>query len=192
MSIEIPVPVIEEAQSGDQLAMAQVVDGSVAQVYGWCMRLGGPRVDAEDAAHDVFIVVVTGLHKLREPACYPAWLFGVTRRVIKKHRSRAWIRRWFGEPRQDVADPALSPASTVASAETADQVWALLDELPHKQREVVVLADLEEHSLPEIARLLDVPVGTVKSRLRLGRERFRKGARRRDLEPMAEWAGGSA
>jgi RNA polymerase sigma-70 factor (ECF subfamily) len=143
-------------------------------VLGWAARLSGPRVDAEDVAHDVFVVVLTRYAELRDPARLPAWLFGITRRVIAAHRRKAWVRYWTGGQVPDVEDRAPRPDERYQTSETARRVVAILERLPAKQREVLVLVDLEERSMPEVASLLEVPVGTVASRLRLARARFEK------------------
>jgi RNA polymerase sigma-70 factor (ECF subfamily) len=128
------------------------------------------------------VVVVTGLDRLKDPSRFTSWLYGITRRVVARHRTRAWVRRWLGEPLEDPPSTDGDVVDRLAGAETAEQVWAILDALPTRQREVLVLADLEGRPLSEIAELLDLPLGTVKSRLRLGRERFRRLAQSRRLD----------
>ena len=184
MSLRISRDLVERAQSGDTGALEQIVDQSVPLVLGWCSRLGGRGVDGEDATHDVFVIVVTRIEGLRDPDRFAAWLYGVTRGVVRRHRTRAWLRRWLGPIEREPVSPRLHPDDDLAAREVRAHVWEILDALPLEQRDVVVLADLEERSLPEIAELLGVPLGTVKSRLRLGRERFRALARKRKLDPF--------
>ena len=72
-------------------------------------------------------------------------------------------------------------------SDTARWVWEILDELPLAQREVLVLCDLEGRTREEVAELLGVSSGTIKGRLRLGREKFRRMARSRgDIRTEAE------
>ena len=162
------------AMAGDDDAMDAVAEEWLPQVYAWCHRLGGPRVDAEDAAHEVLIVMCRRIQRVRTEAQFPAWLFGIARRVVANHRRRAWVRRWVpGASLERVEDRRWSPLRTVDAAQTADAVWATLDALPAVQREVLILIDLEERSGPEVAELVGIPVGTVKSRLRVARRAFR-------------------
>ena len=95
------------------------------------------------------------------------------------------MKRWVpGAPVESI-DPGPGPSRWSELSETSRQVQAALDHLPEKQREVLVLCDLEERTAFEVAELLAIPPGTVKSRLRLGRERFRRAARTLGLGPTA-------
>jgi len=156
---------------------------------GWCARLGGPRVDAEDAAHDVLIVALTRLDGLRDRAAWRSWLYGITRRVLARHRRSAWVRRWVDDVRHDMArDPGDSPSETAALSQRARHVQAILEGLPSRQREVLVLCDAEERTAPEVAELLGIPEGTVRSRLRVARQRFQVAAAGRGLDPELQLA----
>jgi RNA polymerase sigma-70 factor (ECF subfamily) len=165
---------IRDAQDGDARAEARVVDVALPLVLGWCASLGGPTVDFEDAAHDALEVVLGRLDSLEDPAAFRSWLFGITRRTLAKHRRRAWVRRWV--PGMDLSraeDPGHSPQTQAELSEMSQSVQTALAALPEAQREVLVLCDLEERSDSEAAQILGVPKGTIKSRLRLGRKRFR-------------------
>ncbi|MFZ5477982.1 MAG: RNA polymerase sigma factor [Myxococcota bacterium] len=166
------------ARRGSGEARDALIDAWLPSVVTWCARLGGPRVDPEDAAHDVFIVVLTRLDGLREPERFPSWVFGITRRVLAQHRRRAWWSRWVPGAVVDAVDPGRDPDEVAALSETSRRVQAALEELPEAQRTVLILCDLEERADSEVADLLDCPLGTVRSRLRLARERFRRVAPR--------------
>jgi RNA polymerase sigma-70 factor (ECF subfamily) len=161
-------------------------------VLGWTTRLGGIRIDPEDAAHDVFVVVFRRIGELERTEAFQSWLFGITRRVIAAHRRRAWLRRWLPGAVPDVADGAPDPARRVEQSAIADQVWKGLETLPGHHREVLVLCDLEERADSEVAELLSIPKGTVKSRLRRARLALRDAVGPiLDLElPELETAGG--
>lgn len=141
-------------------------------VVRWCSHLGGPGVDAEDAAHDVMIVALRRLDRLYDEAHTAAWLFGITRRVLAQHRRRAWVRRWVPGLDLDPADRARGPSALVSANESAAQVQAVLDQMPLAERQVLVLCLVEERSDREVAEMLEVPHGTVKSRMRRARARF--------------------
>ncbi|MEN0062076.1 MAG: RNA polymerase sigma factor [Myxococcota bacterium] len=169
---------LSAAIAGDEDAIDAVAEAWLSQVYVWCHRLGGPRVDAEDAAHEVLIVMCRRIRKVRTTGQFPAWLFGITRRVIANHRRRAWVRRWVpGVSLDREEDRRWSPLRTVEAAQTAEAVWAALEGLAPVHREVLVLIDLEERSGPEVSELIGIPVGTVKSRLRVARKAFREAMR---------------
>src|SRR6185503_16699218 len=102
-----------------------------------------------------------------------AWAFGITRGVLRNHRRRAWLRRCVHGLVGGLVDPGPDPARLVEMGERARLVEAVLAALTPAHREVLVLCDLEERGRSEVAGLLGVPEGTVKSRLRLARARFR-------------------
>ena len=166
---------VEAARSGEMDAWSPIMTQWLPTVLGWCVRLGGPTVDAEDAAQDVFIVAMDRIHSLREPDRFGSWMVGITRRVLSKHRRRGWVKRWVPGleiPMTDTTGRGRWPELS----ETAQVVQASLESLSGKQREVLVLCDLEGHTQQEVADLLDVPLGTVKSRLLRARDRFRETA----------------
>ena len=143
-------------------------------VLGWTTRVGGPRIDPEDAAHDVFLVVFRRIAELERAEAFQSWLFGITRRVIAAHRRRAWLRRWLPGVLPDRTDPAPDPARRAEQSDVAARVWDALESLPAHHREVLVLSDLEERADSEVAEMLAVPKGTVKSRLRRARLALRQ------------------
>lgn len=146
-------------------------------VLQWCRRLGGPNVDADDAAQEVLLVILRRADGVRDEAALPTWVFAVTRRVLARHRRRAWWRRWWSGPLPEHADPGASAEERLQGRALAEQVGLALDRLGEEHREVLVLVDIEDRSLAEVAELLGVPVGTVKSRLSRARERFAHAAR---------------
>ncbi len=178
------------AARGEPGARDQLVDIWLPVVLGWCARLGGPKVDSEDAAHDVLIVMLDRLDSLREPDSFSSWLFGITRRVLAKHRRQAWVKRWVPGFVPEPVDPAASPFHQTRLSETSRRVQQALEQLPPAQREVLVLCDLEERTDLEVAELLGIPLGTVKSRLRLARGKFRIIAEQNALVSLASVTAG--
>ena len=164
---------VRAAQDDQPGALERLVDRSLPMVLRWCVRLGGPGVQAEDAAQDVFEIVLDRLVVLRSPDAYSAWLYGVTRRVLARHRRRAWLRRWVPGLDPEGPDPGGDPLRMAEATETARRVWAAMGTLQQPHREVLVLCDLEERADSEVAEMLGIPKATVKSRLRRAREALR-------------------
>lgn len=168
-----PIELVRSAQRDAPGALDALCDVYLPVVLAWCERLADPGVNAEDAAHDVFEVMLDGLGGLREPGAFPAWLYGITRRVLAAHRRRAWLRRWLPGGSTERADPRPDPVSAAERSETARRVRAAMATLSLPHREVLVLCDLEERSDSEVAAMLGIPKNTVKSRLRRAREHVR-------------------
>lgn len=140
------------------------------------------RQDAEDVAQDAFAKAYRNFRQLRDRERFRAWLVKMTWRLAID-RQRNDRRRLARE------DTAARPAETAGpkgpalhrqvlddleARERASRLWAAIDALPDKLRIAVVLANIEEHDIDEVARLLDLPEGTVKSRLFLARQRLKE------------------
>jgi len=128
------------------------------------------REDAEDVAQEALARAHRELPRLRRPERMRSWLVRISWRQALQHR-RARVRRERRE--QSVAEPP--PPTTEELAEAAEfraRLWDAIDGLPEKLRLVIVLSGIEGHTVAEVARLLDLPEGTVKSRLFLARRRL--------------------
>jgi RNA polymerase sigma-70 factor (ECF subfamily) len=121
------------------------------------------REDAEDVAQEAFVRAHRSFTQLRDRDRFRAWLVRTTWRLaidrIRNEKRRV--------AREQVAEPA--PEATVeeiaVARERSRALWRAIDELPEKLRMAIVLAAIEGHDIAEVARLLEVPPGTVKSRL---------------------------
>ena len=162
-----------DAQAEKPGALGRLFDRWLPVVLGWCKRLGSGRLNAEDAAHDVFEIVLQRLHSLREPHAFSSWLYGITRRVLASHRRKAWFRKWLPGAEPEGIAPGPSPLRQTEQSEIAVRVHSALAQLSADHREVLVLCDLEERADSEVAAMLGVPKGTVKSRLRRARTHLR-------------------
>jgi RNA polymerase sigma factor (sigma-70 family) len=126
------------------------------------------RQDAEDVAQEAFAKAHRSFRQLRDRERFRAWLVRMTWRLAID-RWRADRRRMIRE--QSVEMPAVATTEDVAVArERSAHLYRAIDALPEKLRVVVVLAAIEGHDIRQVARLLDVPEGTVKSRLFLARK----------------------
>jgi RNA polymerase sigma-70 factor (ECF subfamily) len=135
-------------------------------------RLGGPEVDPEDAAHEVFLVVARRLASYDGTSLVTTWLYGITANVVRSMRRRARVRRLF-EGRRDPTD--LPPVRSLDRAEVVEArriAYEILNKLSAKKRETFILAELEGHTCEEIAQLTGTRTETVWSRLHYARAEF--------------------
>ncbi len=166
---------IASLQAGEPQALDRFYREHASQVLAWVIRLGGHRLDSEDTAHEVFMVALRRIGSFRGESALTTWLYGITRNVVNNARRKAALRRFVGM--EDVPEPV---AQTPGADERVDQmrrrelVQVALQRLNARQREVLVLADLEGRSAPEVAEMIGVPVGTVYSRLHHARRAFSK------------------
>jgi RNA polymerase sigma-70 factor (ECF subfamily) len=136
------------------------------------------REDAEDVAQEAFAKAYRSFNQLRDRERFRAWLVRMTWRMALD-RQRANRRRLAREA-GDIVEAGLetrleqTTADTLVAQERAEQLWQAIDGLPEKLRLVIVLAGIEGHDIREVAALLDVPDGTVKSRLFLARKQLKE------------------
>jgi RNA polymerase sigma-70 factor (ECF subfamily) len=131
------------------------------------------RQDAEDVAQEVFVRAHRRFRQLRERQRFRAWLVRMTWRLALD-RQRTDRRRAQRERAHPIVDATTSPLQQASSSERAARLWAAIDALPEKLRIALVLASIEGYDVSEVATLLDVPPGTVKSRLFLARKRLKE------------------
>lgn len=162
-------------QRGDPRALDAFYRAHARSVLAWAIRLGGPRLDAEDIAQDVFAVAFRRIGSFRGESRLSTWLFSITRNVIYNARRRAAVRRMVAL--DNVPEPASSTPLADAHVERhqrREQVQQALEQLKRNQREVLVLMDLEGRTAPEVGEMLGIPPGTVYSRLHYARKAFTK------------------
>jgi RNA polymerase sigma-70 factor, ECF subfamily len=131
------------------------------------------RQDAEDVAQEAFVKAHQNFRQLRDRDRFRAWLVRLTWRLAID-RQRGERRRAAREHADQDAGHVPSVESAFVSNERAAQLWQAIDALPEKLRVVVILAGIQEHDLRDVARLLDLPEGTVKSRMFLARQRLKE------------------
>jgi RNA polymerase sigma-70 factor (ECF subfamily) len=182
---------VARARAGDTEALDALVAGHQDRVFSLACRMLGDREDALDVCQEVFLTVFQNLGRFEERARFSTWLYRVAvnrcrdelrRRGTVKHTRPLSLDRPRGEDDernpgpQPVADgprPEQRVESRERRAEIEDAVGALPDDL----REVVVLRDLQQLSYEELAALLGIPIGTVRSRLHRAREVLRERLR---------------
>jgi RNA polymerase sigma-70 factor (ECF subfamily) len=157
-------------------------DAHVDFVWRCLRRLGVREADLMDVTQKVFMTAFVKLPEFEGRSLLSSWLFGICQRVASDYRRSAPIRR---EVMTDVSEleghtPELhgDTAHDSDTRQRAALAESILAKLPEAQRTVFVMFEVEGMSGDEIAELLSISVGTVRSRLRLARELFRREARR--------------
>jgi RNA polymerase sigma-70 factor (ECF subfamily) len=143
--------------------------------YVWrnLYRLGVLPKDVDDAAHDVFLVVHQKLPEFDGKGSIRAWLFAIARRVAWHYRRSLARKRTESLSDEDPIDKGTLEQSDLQSKrEAITLVHRILAQLPEERRSVFILAELEQLTIPVIAEMLQIPVNTAYSRLRLARRDF--------------------
>lgn len=134
--------------------------------YAWCHNIDL----SNDLAQEALTKGLTRSNQLRDEAAMESWLFSILNNCWRDHLR---TRREFtdiSELDEVIFDPAPGPEKQYASQQTAVRVRNAIGALPMAQRQVITLVDIEEMSYAEVARILEVPVGTIMSRLSRARQ----------------------
>ena len=165
-------------QQGNANDLAGLVQRHHSPLVGFLYRMtGGDRKLAEDLVQETFLRVLRAIDRYRYPRPFKPWLYTIATNLVRDHYKRADVRRTVSTPVDEIQlsgqhDPL--PEEALEADEAMQQVVAALMQLPDHQREVVILRYTQELPLNDIAAALDIPVGTVKSRLSLGLRRLRE------------------
>jgi RNA polymerase sigma factor (sigma-70 family) len=165
---------VRRGQRGELESFSELVRSFQDMAVGYAYSILGDFQLAEDAAQEAFLDAYRHLQDLREPLAFPSWL----RRIVFKHCDRRTRRRAppllpFDEL-SEARSPSPSPADEAERNEMRGRLMEALNQLPEKQRAVLVLRYMSGHSLAELSSFLNVPVGRVKKRLHDGREKLRE------------------
>jgi RNA polymerase sigma-70 factor (ECF subfamily) len=152
-------------------------------VWAATRRLGVQSASIDDVVQEIFMVIHSKTHTVRQPESLRSWIYGIVRRTVSDYHRSQRVR--------DASGIALAvqtsverhqPPTPADLTEQSDQVrllYSLLEEIDEPKREVFMLAELEEMTVPEIAEILEIPLNTAYSRLRAARLAFDAGVARR-------------
>jgi len=167
---------VERCLSGEDSAWEDLVRAHSKRVYAICYRFTGGEGEAQDITQEVFLRVFQSLHSFRAgEGSFSVWLSRLTRNLLIDHYRRGKMQRLTDSIDGQVTvleerSPAFSKTdSLLTSREASEMVQVALQKLSPELREAVILRDLEEMEYKDIANVLKVPEGTVKSRINRGR-----------------------
>jgi RNA polymerase sigma-70 factor (ECF subfamily) len=160
----------DASQGGRRLDIGQLVSAHHAAVYRYAFRLTGSAADAEDLTQQTFLIAQQRLGQIREPDKADRWLFAVLRSCFLKNRRR---RNPVSAANLELEIDNIPEPPGAGEAVDGELLQRVLDELPEDYRLVLVMFYFEECSYKEIAQQLDIPIGTVMSRLARAKSRLR-------------------
>jgi RNA polymerase sigma-70 factor, ECF subfamily len=179
-----------EPSSGEDAQFAQEALTHLDSLYGTALRLTRRTQDAEDLVQDTYLKAFRAAHQFERGTNLKAWLFTIlhnTYRNMRRHdvRNPVEVDSEAVDRAADGAGDPETPEQLLSRATLDADLQAALDALPETFRQAVWLRDVEELSYAEIARVLDVPIGTVMSRISRGRRALfdRLQTRRADAGP---------
>ncbi|CAH0292884.1 ECF RNA polymerase sigma factor SigW [Peribacillus sp. Bi96] len=177
---------INQVLKGDHNAFGEIVEIYKDKVFQICFRMLGNRQEAEDLAQEAFVRAFVNIRSFNIQMKFSTWLYRIaTNLCIDRLRKKkpdyyldADVAGTDGlNMYSQIASDMAKPEEEVESLELQETIQAEIMKLPEKYRSVIVLKYIEELSLKEISEILDLPVGTVKTRIHRGREALRKQLR---------------
>ena len=143
-------------------------------LYRTAARVIGDRTEAEDLVQEAFLQAWKSFHRFERGTNCRAWLFRILFHVIHHHR-RKWFSSKSVQESEELLENVLTYEPPIPENLTDDDVLAALAKVPPDFREVLLLTDVQEFSYKEVAETLQIPLGTVMSRLSRGRKILRVG-----------------
>lgn len=181
---------VERCLRGDEAAWETLVRAHTRRVYGFCYRFTGKESEAQDLTQEVFLRVFRSIKSYRsDEGAFATWLARLSRNLLidhyrrtKQDRATESIEEQLPMIEERTAASA-QPERMLAGREASEALQAALGRLSPDLREAVILRDLQEMEYREIAEVLKVPEGTVKSRINRGRAELARVLRQRRLVP---------
>lgn len=160
---------VERYLAGDTAAFDELMRAHQDRVFGVCLRMLRDRDAALDATQETFITVFRKADRFAGRSAFSTWLYRVAVNTCYDATRRA--KRNRAEPLPEISDPPDEHmADEIAAIDLRSDIESALRRLPDEFRSAVVLSDLEGLALQTVADILEVPVGTVKSRVFRGRK----------------------
>jgi RNA polymerase sigma-70 factor, ECF subfamily len=182
---------VGRCKRGERGAFDDLIRRYERKVYNFAYRLSGNYDEANDVASETFVRVYNALQNFRGDSSFITWLFRIVTNVYldEKKRQRARPYQSLEEiieleettVHRQIEDPNPTPDERVELRERADMLQAAINSLPDYQRMMIVMYHTENKSYEDISEILDLPIGTVKSRLNRARLSLRE-----KLEPVRE------
>lgn len=175
---------VERARRGDRAAFGQLVDEYKDKIYNYVARMLNDPYEAEDVTQEAFLRAYRSLPRFRGASSFHTWLYRIASNlaidvVRKRKRSEPTysldepLESDDGEYEREIPDDTGGPEARTSTRETRVAVRRAIMELPEKLRDVMILYELQGETYEDIAEILDVPLGTVKSRLFNARNRLK-------------------
>lgn len=177
---------INQVLKGDHNAFGEIVEIYKDKVFQICFRMLGNRQEAEDLAQEAFVRAYVNIRSFNIQMKFSTWLYRIATNLcidrLRKKKPDYYLDAEVAGTEglnmySQIASDIAKPEEEVESLELQETIQVEIMKLPEKYRSVIVLKYIEELSLKEVSEILDLPVGTVKTRIHRGREALRKQLR---------------
>lgn len=160
--------IIKRVLAGDKLANEKLVVATQQNLFTFCFHLTRNKQLSEDLTHDAFMKAFTSLKDLKNHEQFPAWLKKIARNLYLDYLKSAQTKNQVLV--EDYNDLILQPSDEISDSQI--DTMKILNLLDEEDRTILVLVDMQECSYGEASQILEIPEGTVKSRLSRARDKF--------------------
>lgn len=171
-------------QNGDVSAFEEIVRRYRDPLFNFVVRLLGDSFFSEDIVQETFLRVYRNRHRYHQVAKFSTWIYTIASNLAKTELRRRKVRNFFSisskgedEKDYDLVDNSIDIERDVDGVLKGEIILKEIHALPFHFREAVLLRDVQDLSYEEISQILNVPLGTVKSRVNRGRSRLQKKLR---------------
>jgi len=167
---------IARFQAGTEVAYIELVNRYKDRLLNFVYRFVGDRDEAEDIVQDTFLKVYKNRHAYREVAKFSTWIYTIAGNLARselrkrrRHKTFSMSQIGLEDKEYDPPDTDAGPESQVSGQYEEAEIQRAIRQLPDQFRTIIILRDIQELSYEEISKILDIPMGTVKSRVNRAR-----------------------
>ncbi|MBC6975002.1 sigma-70 family RNA polymerase sigma factor [Bacillus sp. Xin] len=166
---------IQLTLSGNQEAYSELYDKTIQDVYKTVHFLIEEKIDVDDVVQEIYIQLYQSLSKYNPERPFRPWLLGLAIRQIHSYRRKRWMRLRILKKAEEQKKPIeFDFSSDIVNKISNQKLIALIHKLPYKLKQVIILRYLHDYSQEEVANILHIPVGTVKSRIHAALKKLRQ------------------
>lgn len=174
----LSAPLAKDNELEKRMLFQEKMDSVKNELYSFAYRLMGNREDAEDLLQESYFKAYKYFHQLRNPSKFKEWVFQITanqfrNQIKKKKRERTYFVDDVEIINEKPQEKTMNPDNIFEGVDLSDKVRNAIDNLHPKMKTALVLFELQEFNIDEVAGILNISPGTVKSRLHYARKRLK-------------------
>lgn len=166
---------IQLTLSGNKEAYSELYDKTIQEIYKTAHFLIEDKADVDDVVQEIYIQLYESLRKYDSEKPFRPWLIGLAIKQIHSYRRKRWMRLRIVKKAEEQRKPVqIDFSSDVVSKISNQKLIELIHKLPYKLKQVIILRYLHDYSQEEVAQILHIPIGTVKSRIHAALKKLRR------------------
>ncbi|MRS22997.1 sigma-70 family RNA polymerase sigma factor [Bacillus sp. RIT694] len=166
---------IQLTLSGNKEAYGELYDKTIQEVYKTAHFLIGDKTDVDDVVQEIYIQLYESLRKYDNEKPFRPWLIGLAIKQIHSYRRKRWMRLRIVKKAEEQRKPVqIDFSNDIVSKISNQKLIELIHKLPYKLKQVIILRYLHDYSQEEVAHILHIPIGTVKSRIHAALKKLRQ------------------